>query len=162
MSYTLLIVESPAKCKKIESYLGEGYKCVASFGHLRELKGLDSININENFKPTFIQSESKLKQIGVLRKMISGAKEVLLASDDDREGEAIAWHICDIFNLSIPKCLITLNHAGYPSALGDCTRRTLSGCRGPSGFSQRSIMEFPSAFSEPPNLKPLLSVELNV
>ena len=101
MTYTLLIVESPAKCKKIESYLGEGYKCVASFGHLRELKGLESININSNFKPTFIQSESKNKQIGVLRKMISEAKEVLLASDDDREGEAIAWHICDLFKLPL-------------------------------------------------------------
>ncbi len=101
MTYTLLIVESPAKCKKIESYLGDGYKCVASFGHLRELKGLDSININSNFKPTFIQSESKNKQIGVLRKMISEAKEVLLASDDDREGEAIAWHICDLFKLPL-------------------------------------------------------------
>jgi len=101
MTYTLLIVESPAKCKKIESYLGDGYKCVASFGHLRELKGLESININSNFKPTFIQSESKNKQIGILRKMISEAKEVLLASDDDREGEAIAWHICDLFKLPL-------------------------------------------------------------
>jgi len=101
MNYTLLIVESPAKCKKIEGYLGVGYKCVASFGHLRELNGIESININENFEPHFIQIESKKKQIGVLRKMISEAKEVLLAADDDREGESIAWHICELFKLPL-------------------------------------------------------------
>ena len=53
MSYSLVIVESPAKCQKIEKFLGPGYKCIASFGHIRELDGLKSININNNFHPTF-------------------------------------------------------------------------------------------------------------
>jgi len=101
--YTLLIVESPAKCAKIESYLGDQYKCISSYGHLRELSGLDSIDMNNNFKPTFKECKDKLKQIDKIRKMIQNAKEVLLASDDDREGEAISWHICDIFKLPITK-----------------------------------------------------------
>jgi DNA topoisomerase-1 len=101
---TLVIVESPAKCVKIETFLGSGYKCVASFGHIREL---DSSFVNKittidtTFKPEFTLMESKKQQIAKLRKMIAEASEVLLASDDDREGEAIAWHICDTFKLPI-------------------------------------------------------------
>jgi len=101
MSYTLVIVESPAKCNKIESYLGEEYKCAASFGHIRELDGLKSIDIENNFTTTFKECEEKKQQITKLRKLIDSAKEVLLASDDDREGEAISWHICQVFGLSV-------------------------------------------------------------
>ena len=101
MSYTLLIVESPAKCQKIESYLGSGYKCIASYGHIQELPGLKNIDIENDFKPSFLPMESKSHQITKIRKMISGATEVLLASDDDREGEAIGWHICQVFNLPL-------------------------------------------------------------
>ena len=102
MSYTLVIVESPAKCNKIESYLGEGYKCAASFGHIRELAdGLKSIDLANNFTPTFKECEDKKPQISKLRKLIESAKEVLLASDDDREGEAIAWHLCQVFGLPV-------------------------------------------------------------
>ncbi len=101
MPYTLLIVESPAKCQKIESYLGSGYKCIASYGHIQELPGLKNIDIDNNFKPSFLPMESKSRQITKIRKMITGATEVLLASDDDREGEAIGWHICQVFNLPL-------------------------------------------------------------
>ena len=101
MTYTLLIVESPAKCNKIEGYLGTGYKCMASFGHITELTGLKSIDVDDNFKPTFTVMESKKQQIAKLRKAIKEANDVLLASDDDREGEAIAWHICQVFNLPV-------------------------------------------------------------
>jgi DNA topoisomerase-1 len=101
MTYTLLIVESPAKCKKIEGYLGSGYKCMASFGHITELTGLKSIDVNNNFKPTYSLMESKKQQISKLRNAIKQSNEVLLASDDDREGEAIAWHICQVFNLPV-------------------------------------------------------------
>jgi DNA topoisomerase-1 len=101
----LVIVESPAKCKKIEAYLGPGYKVLASFGHLRTLDGLDAIDIQNNFKPSFsiIQEQIKLKQIEKLRSEIANADEVILATDSDREGEAIAWHICDMFGLPIDK-----------------------------------------------------------
>lgn len=97
---TLVIVESPSKCKKIEEYLGPGYKCVASFGHLRELPSLNHIDFTNDFKPTYTISESKVKQVSLLKKEIALAGEVVLATDDDREGEAIAWHICMIFDLN--------------------------------------------------------------
>jgi DNA topoisomerase-1 len=99
MSYILVIVESPAKCKKIESFLGKGYKCVASFGHIRELNGLKSINILNNFELSFIESESKKANIIKLKKMAKEAKEVIIATDDDREGEAIGWHLCEVLDL---------------------------------------------------------------
>ena len=101
MSFTLVIVESPAKCKKIEKYLGNNYKCIASYGHFCQLDGLKSIDIDNNFKPTFTLMESKEQQVDKMRKMIDRADDVMLASDDDREGEAIAWHICNQFNLPV-------------------------------------------------------------
>ena len=103
MSISLVIVESPAKCKKIESYLGPGYKVIASFGHLRTISGLESIDINNNFntKYSVINEDLKLKQIEKIRSEIFKADDVIIATDDDREGEAIGWHICDLFGLSI-------------------------------------------------------------
>ena len=101
MPYKLVIVESPAKCEKIESYLGSEYKCIASFGHLQELKSLKDIDINNNFQPRFTPIQSKSKQIDYIRSKIRNAEEVILATDDDREGEAISWHICNLFNLSV-------------------------------------------------------------
>ena len=100
---TLVIVESPAKCKKIESYLGSGYECVASFGHLRKLKSLSCIDIENNFKPKFeiVDDDKKQKHVDFLRKKIATSYEIVLATDDDREGEAIAWHICDLFKLPV-------------------------------------------------------------
>ena len=117
MSYNLFIVESPAKCDKIEKYLGPGNKCIASYGHFRELNGLQSINIHKNFEPSFIISENKQSQVNKIRKCIKDAKEVYLASDDDREGEAIAWHICDYFNLPIGKTKRIVFHEVTESAL---------------------------------------------
>jgi DNA topoisomerase-1 len=103
MTITLVIVESPAKCKKIETYLGPGYKVIASFGHLRNISGLESIDIQNDFTTTYsiIQEELKLKQIEKIRSEITKADNVIIATDDDREGEAIGWHICDLFGLSI-------------------------------------------------------------
>ena len=101
MSHTLVIVESPAKCKKIEQYLGPGYRCIASFGHIRTLHGLDSIDVSKDFHPTYTALESKKQQIAKLRQAIKSAQNVLLAADDDREGEAIAWHICKTFSLPV-------------------------------------------------------------
>ena len=98
----LVIVESPAKCGKIETFLGPGYKCIASFGHIRQIaNGLKSIDFNNNYHVTFKTSPNKSKYIANLRKSISKADEIILATDDDREGEAIAWHICKLFKLSL-------------------------------------------------------------
>ena len=105
LSTTLVIVESPAKCKKIEEYLGPGYKCVASFGHLRELSSLKNIDFENNFEATYtiIDNAIKKKQIDFLKKEIKNADEVVISTDDDREGEAIGWHICKLFNLDVNK-----------------------------------------------------------
>ena len=98
----LVIVESPAKCSKIEGYLGAGYKCIASFGHIREIaNGLKSIDFENNYRVSFKTAKGKNKYITNIRKAILNAKEVILATDDDREGEAIAWHICQMFKLPI-------------------------------------------------------------
>ena len=100
-STTLVIVESPAKCKKIEGFLGEGYRCVASFGHLRELPSLKHIDMENDFSPTFVIADKKRKYVQSLKTAIAQSGEVVLATDDDREGEAIAWHICMIFDLNV-------------------------------------------------------------
>ena len=108
MSHTLVIVESPAKCSKIEKILGAGYKCIASYGHIRELNGLASINIEKNFTPNFSMIESKRFQISKIKKAITDSNEVLLAADDDREGEAIAWHICQSFK-QVLRCPVNID-----------------------------------------------------
>ena len=101
MSYIAVIVESPAKCSKIEKILGSGYKCMASYGHFREVNTLKNIDINNNFKINYTLSKNKLDNVKKLKTFISKSTSVIIASDDDREGEAIGWHICDYFNLSI-------------------------------------------------------------
>jgi DNA topoisomerase I len=98
----LLIVESPSKCATIEKYLtSKDIKCVASFGHIREIKSLKDIDIDNNFKTNFTPVASKKSQIHTLKRAIKACSEVILATDNDREGEAIAWHICQHFNLNI-------------------------------------------------------------
>ena len=100
MNKILVIVESPAKCKKIEKFLGENYKCIGSFGHLTELNKLEQINFND-FSLKYSIISSKKEHISKIKKEIQNSKEVIIATDDDREGEAIGWHICNLFNLNI-------------------------------------------------------------
>lgn len=103
--YTLVIVESPAKCKKIEEFLGSAsYKCVASFGHMRELPHIKNIAVDDgSFKPTYQNADSKKKQIATIRRLATATEccEVILATDQDREGEAIAWHLCQLLGLNV-------------------------------------------------------------
>ena len=113
----LIIVESPAKCKKIEEFLGCDYKCMASFGHLRNLVDLNSIDTLKKYSLNFTTLKEKEKQINMLKKAIDMSDEVILASDDDREGEAIAWHICKLFNLSIKKTKRIIFHEITKSAI---------------------------------------------
>ena len=97
----LIIVESPSKCGKIENYLGPNYQCIASKGHIRELDGLKNIDVKNNYKPTFTIIKEKADHVSKMREIIQQypKENVILAADDDREGEAIAWHICDVFKL---------------------------------------------------------------
>ena len=96
----LVIVESPAKAKTIEKYLGRNYKVVASVGHIRDLKkSTMSIDFENNYEPQYINIRGKGDLINSLKKEAKNAKKVYLASDPDREGEAISWHLAHILNL---------------------------------------------------------------
>ncbi|MDG3142276.1 type I DNA topoisomerase [Streptococcus suis] len=96
----LVIVESPAKAKTIEKYLGRNYKVVASVGHIRDLKKSSmSIDFANNYEPEYINIRGKGPLINSLKKEAKNAKQVFLASDPDREGEAISWHLAHILNL---------------------------------------------------------------
>ena len=110
-STSLIIVESPAKCKKIEEYLGPEYKCVATYGHLRTISSLKDIDIENKFQPTYtiIDDAIKKKQIEFLRKEIKNAKEVILSSDMDREGEMISYSLIELFKLPLNTKRITFN-----------------------------------------------------
>ena len=99
MQKNLVIVESPAKAKTIEKFLGKDYKVMSSFGHIRDLKKKDfSIN-TETFTPTYEIPTDKKKIVEDLRKAASQAEMVWLASDEDREGEAISWHLYEVLGL---------------------------------------------------------------
>lgn len=101
MSKNLVIVESPAKAKTIEGFLGEGYTVKSSFGHVRDLakKGL-GVDIENKFSPNYEISPDKAKIVGELKKLAKGADMVWLATDEDREGEAISWHLFEALDLN--------------------------------------------------------------
>ncbi|MDE5640289.1 MAG: DNA topoisomerase I, partial [Bifidobacterium castoris] len=102
----LVIVESPAKAKKIGGYLGDGYTVLASVGHIRDLAqpsqvpadqkarfGKFGVDVDDGFKPYYIVGADKRKTVAELRAALKDADELFLATDEDREGEAIAWHL---------------------------------------------------------------------
>jgi DNA topoisomerase-1 len=104
MSKNLVIVESPAKAKTIEGYLGKDFKVASSMGHIRDLpKGSGAIDIENNFEPTYEVSADKKDIISKLRKLADDADMVYLASDEDREGEAISWHLKEVLDLTDAK-----------------------------------------------------------
>ena len=97
----LFIVESPAKCQKIRSYLGDGWKVIASMGHVRGLEeSLDALGRESGWNPRFEVLKGKTKAVKEIKDAAKGATEVWLGTDDDREGEAIAWHLCQLLKLS--------------------------------------------------------------
>ncbi|MBR6042515.1 MAG: type I DNA topoisomerase [Paludibacteraceae bacterium] len=100
MQKNLVIVESPAKAKTIGNFLGEGYAVTSSMGHVRDLKkkGL-GIDVKNNYQPDYEISSDKVKLVSELKKAAKGADKVLLASDEDREGESIAWHLYEVLGL---------------------------------------------------------------
>jgi DNA topoisomerase-1 len=104
MSKNLVIVESPAKAKTIEKYLGKDYTVKSSFGHIRDLpkKGLN-IDIEKDFAPTYEINPDKKKVVAELRAAAKNAEDIWLASDEDREGEAIAWHLTQALKLDPKK-----------------------------------------------------------
>lgn len=102
MIENLVIVESPAKAKTIEKFLGKDFRVVSSFGHIRDLvkKNL-GINIEDDFNPVYEIPKEKTKVVNELRKAASESKKIWIASDEDREGEAIAWHLAAVLGLDL-------------------------------------------------------------
>ena len=104
MSKNLVIVESPAKAKTIEKFLGKDFKVVSSNGHISDLpSGELGINVDENYKPKYIISKEKKDIVKRLKSEVKNVETVWLASDEDREGEAIAWHLQESLNLNEEK-----------------------------------------------------------
>jgi DNA topoisomerase I len=114
---TLVIVESPAKAKKIAGYLGDGYTVLASVGHIRDLASKASeipaedrkkpwaklaVNVDDAFQPFYVIHDSKKATIKELKAALKNADELLLATDEDREGEAISWHLLEVLNPKVP------------------------------------------------------------
>ena len=96
----LVIVESPAKAKTIGKYLGRGYKVTASMGHVRDLPASTlGIDVENGYTPKYITIKGKQKLVKELRQCAGQASQVWLASDEDREGEAISWHLCEVLGL---------------------------------------------------------------
>src|SRR3954466_8295264 len=107
----LVIVESPAKAKTIAGYLGDGFVVESSVGHIRDLpeRAADipeqykkekwarlGVDVDHDFQPLYIVDPDKRKKVSELKKLVAGSSELLLATDEDREGEAIAWHLLEV------------------------------------------------------------------
>ena len=99
MQDNLVIVESPAKAKTIEKYLGSDYKVMSSYGHIRDLKKKELSLNEETLQPDYVVPKEKAELVKKLRETAKKAKRVWLASDEDREGEAISWHLCEVLGL---------------------------------------------------------------
>ena len=102
MANKLLIVESPSKAKTIERYLGEDFMVKSSYGHIRDLdKGKKGVDIENDFKPKYVVTPEKKKVVKELKSALKQVDEVWLATDEDREGEAISWHLCEVLGLDV-------------------------------------------------------------
>ncbi|MCW5907435.1 MAG: type I DNA topoisomerase [Chitinophagales bacterium] len=101
MSKNLIIVESPAKAKTINKFLGKDFVVTSCYGHIRDLpdSGL-AIDVENNYEPEYVVSDDKKDVIKELKKLAKSAEEIYLATDEDREGEAISWHLCDVLKLN--------------------------------------------------------------
>ena len=99
-NYTLVIVESPAKAHTIGRYLGKNYRVIASQGHVRDLpKSQLGVDVDKDFEPKYITIRGRGDLIADIRREAKGAKKILLATDPDREGEAISWHLCSLLGM---------------------------------------------------------------
>ena len=122
MQENLVIVESPAKAKKIEEFLGKDYKVMSSYGHIRDLKKKE-LSINEKtMEPCYEIPEEKKKLVSELKSNAKQAKKIWLASDDDREGEAISWHLCEVLGLDEEKTSRIVFHEITKSAILDAIK----------------------------------------
>lgn len=127
MSKNLVIVESPAKAKTIERYLGSDFKVLSSIGHIRSIPkktkdGTPPVDIKNDFKTQYEIDPDKKKTIAELRKAVKAADTVWLATDEDREGEAIAWHLCEVLKLDPKKTKRIVFHEITKSAIEEAIK----------------------------------------
>jgi len=119
----LVIVESPAKCAKIQEFLGSNYKVLSSMGHIRALKqDIEAVGINNNWTPQYEIIKTKANTIKQLKEAASKATEVILATDDDREGEGIAYHICAVLKLDPTQTKRIVFHSITKQAIQDAVK----------------------------------------
>ena len=125
MSYKLVIVESPTKVQSVGRHLKDGYKIASSMGHVRDLpaSGGMHIDIKDGFKPNYQISPEKKKIVSELKKLAKNASEVIMASDEDREGEAIAWHLCQILDLDPQNTKRIVFHEITAEALAEAVKQ---------------------------------------
>lgn len=118
MAKNLVIVESPAKAKTIEKFLGKDYKVASSYGHIRDLVSKDmGVDIEKDFAPNYIIPADKKDVVAELKKLAKSSEKVWLASDEDREGEAIAWHLAEALNLPVESTRRIVFHEITKSAI---------------------------------------------
>ncbi len=127
MAKNLVIVESPAKAKTIEKYLGKDFKVLSSVGHVRSIAkkvkgGKEAIDVNNGFETVYEVDADKKKVITELKKAVKSAETVWLATDEDREGEAIAWHLCEVLGLDPAKTKRIVFHEITKSAIDDAVK----------------------------------------
>jgi len=119
----LVVVESPAKCGKIQGYLGPGYRVVATMGHIRALEeSLTAVGIESGWTPTYKELETKKEAIARLRSAAREADEVIVATDDDREGEGIGYHVCFVLSLNPATTKRIVFHEITERAITDAVR----------------------------------------
>ena len=123
MAQKLLIVESPAKAKTIEKFLGKDFKVTSSYGHIRDLvkEGM-GIDVDNGYNPTYKIPEDKEAAVKQLKKLAKEAEEVWLATDEDREGEAISWHLCEVLGLDPREARRIVFHEITKSAIEEAVK----------------------------------------
>ena len=123
MIENLVIVESPAKAKTIEKFLGKDFRVVSSFGHIRDLSKKNlGIDIKNNFEPDYEVPKEKAKVVSELRKAAAESKNIWIASDEDREGEAIAWHLASVLKLDLLTTKRIVFHEITKEAISDAIK----------------------------------------
>ena len=114
MSRNLVIVESPAKAKTIEKFLGDDYKVLASFGHVRALPSKQgSVDVEKDFEPRYAVLPESKKHIDAIKRELKSAESLLLATDPDREGEAISWHLLAALGINEQKSALSIKRVVF-------------------------------------------------
>ena len=176
MATKLVIVESPTKAHKIGDYLGKGYTVMASVGHIRDLAqpsqvpaadkakfGKFGVDVNDGFKPYYIVDGDKKRTVSELKSALKNADELYLATDEDREGEAIAWHLVQTLKPEVPVKRMVFHEITKNAINADVARQAgVSDRRGQAGLGAQGCPELPAGHLRPVPLLRQRCVDLAV